>query len=88
MKKLLVLATAGAFGLLALAGCGKTASPARHHHHANPVLIVGILAKDSGKTTAEVRALKTKGVKWTQVATNLGLSWSNVKGQLKAARAK
>lgn len=87
MKKLLVLATVAAFGLLALAGCGKTASPARRSH-SNRGLIVGILAKDSGKTTAEVRALKTKGVKWTQVATNLGLSWSTVQGQLKAARTK
>ena len=49
---------------------------------------VAVMAKDSGKTAAQVRALKTKGVKWSQVAAGLGLNWSNVAKEIRSgARA-
>jgi sulfur transfer protein SufE len=34
------------------------------------------LAKLSGKTAADVRGLKKPGVKWTQVASELGVAWA------------
>ncbi len=84
MNKTLAFGAVAILGLLALAGCG-TAASAAHHRGLPRGLVAGVLAKDSGKTTAQVQVLKTKGVKWSQVAADLGLQWSTVRGQLKAA---
>ncbi len=45
---------------------------------------VSVMAKASGKTTTQVRALKTKGVKWSQVASDLGLNWTTVAKEIRA----
>jgi hypothetical protein len=45
---------------------------------------VAVLAKLSGKTAAEVHALKKKGVTWSQVATEVGVNWQTALPQIQA----
>ena len=47
-------------------------------------VIVGTLAKLSHKTPAQVRAMRTKGEKWSQVAQALGQNWTQVQRQVGA----
>ncbi|MDA8065490.1 MAG: hypothetical protein M0031_08315 [Thermaerobacter sp.] len=47
-------------------------------------VLVAVLAKASGKTKTEIRAMKTKGVKWSQVESQLGLSQKTVRSQVRA----
>ncbi|MDA8064812.1 MAG: hypothetical protein M0031_04805 [Thermaerobacter sp.] len=47
--------------------------------------VVAVLAKASGKTPAQVRALKAKGIKWSQVASDLGLNWNTLQAKVRAA---
>ncbi len=45
-------------------------------------VMVGTLAKLAQKTPAQVRAMRTKGEKWSQVAQALGQNWAQVQGQV------
>ena len=55
---------------------------ARRRAHQRQAVIVNTLARLAHKTPAQVRAMRTKGEKWSQVAQALGQNWVQVRKQV------